>query len=76
MTKGTSPGVLMTPIERKENATWKNGSKYKSWLSFWKNNLLARVEKMFLMQLIYFIREMGFRNVPGSAKRMKKENYE
>ena len=34
----------MTPIERKENATWKNGSKYKSWLSFWKNNLLARVD--------------------------------
>ncbi len=34
----------MTPIERKENATWKKGSKYKSWLSFWKNNLLARVE--------------------------------
>lgn len=22
----------MTPIERKEMATWKNGSKYKSWL--------------------------------------------
>ncbi len=34
----------MTPIERKEKATWKNGSKYKSWLSFWKNNLLAQVE--------------------------------
>lgn len=39
----SEPSAL-TPMERKENATWKKGSKYKSWLSFWKNNLMARVE--------------------------------
>lgn len=39
----SEPSAL-TPIERKANATWKKGSKYKSWLSFWKNNLMVRVE--------------------------------
>lgn len=39
----SSESSTLTPIERKMNATWKNGSKYKNWLSFWKNNLMARV---------------------------------
>lgn len=39
----SEPSTL-TPIERKEKATWKKESKYKNWLSFWKNNLMARVD--------------------------------
>ena len=38
-----SPMSTLTLNEIKMNATWKKNSKYKSWLSFWKNNLLVNV---------------------------------
>ncbi len=36
-----SPLSSETPKEREVNVSWKKNSKYKSWLSFWKNNNLA-----------------------------------
>ena len=38
-----SPLSELTPKERELNAVWRKNSKYKSWNSFWKNNLYARV---------------------------------
>ncbi len=39
-----SPLSSLTPKEREQSASWKKNSKYKSWLSFWKNNYLAYVK--------------------------------
>ncbi len=33
-----TPVSTLTPKERDEIAAWKKNSKYKSWISFWKNN--------------------------------------
>lgn len=36
-----SPISTSTAKEQNENAVWKKNSKYKSWVSFWKNNYCA-----------------------------------
>lgn len=36
-----SPLSSATPKEREVDAAWKKNTKYKSWLSFWKNNNMA-----------------------------------
>lgn len=42
--EGIPPSEL-TPAERDKNAAWRKCSKYKTWNSFWKNNLMVLVEK-------------------------------
>lgn len=39
-----SPLSMSTPRERELNPIWKKNTKYKSELSFWKNNLLTRIK--------------------------------
>lgn len=39
-----SPLSSLTPNERKENAAWKKNTKYRSRVSFWKNNHYVRVK--------------------------------
>lgn len=39
-----SPLSSLTPNERKENATWKKNTKYRSRVAFWKNNHYVRVK--------------------------------
>lgn len=34
----------LTPKERELNSAWKKNSKYKSWISFWKNNYCAHLK--------------------------------
>lgn len=38
-----SPISTLTPREQDLNAAWQKNSKYKSWISFWKNNNNAKV---------------------------------
>ena len=39
-----SPLSMSTPRERELNPIWKKNTKYKSEISFWKNNLLTRIK--------------------------------
>lgn len=62
----SSPVSHVTPKEWKSEAAWKKNSKYKSWVSFWKNNNYA----------LFRIYEDGHYDV-YSAKRSEKQkgNY-
>lgn len=39
-----SPLSKLTPKERELDEAWKKNSKYKSWVSFWKNNYFVRLK--------------------------------
>ena len=41
----SAPVSELTPAERDKNAAWRKCSKYKTWNSFCKNNLMVQIEK-------------------------------